>query len=60
MDNIQEYYNYNALISAFFLLIWVLLISIAGIVVDKLDKKYSWNLEQKLDLFVSKLIKHGN
>ena len=48
MDNIQEYYNANALILALELIFFILILAGVFKVIDLLDKKFSWNLESRI------------
>ena len=48
MDNIQEYYNANALILALELIFFILILASIFKVIDLLDKKFSWDLESRI------------
>ena len=57
METIQDYYNANALILALELIIFILSFAIVFKVLEKLDKRFNWNLEARIVKLFERLVK---
>ena len=58
MDNIQEYYNANALILAMELILFILISAGVCKIIDLLDKKFHWNLESRITKLFERWFNH--